>query len=116
LTGAKGVPLVLPHGPDGTHAGDRPDGCPRLLQAAGFEPEEAVSLNSFGTARASPESFAGGKLSLSSQCSPVSRTQAKLITRNRTPLPNILTNAKRLSARGSPWSIYDAPPALVEHW
>jgi len=49
----------LPHGPDGTHAGDRPDGCPRLLQAAGFEPEEAVSLNSFRTARASSESFAG---------------------------------------------------------
>jgi hypothetical protein len=29
----------LPHGPDGTHAGDRPDGCPRLLQAASSEPE-----------------------------------------------------------------------------
>src|SRR5262249_52916500 len=40
----EGRSLVLPHGPDGTHAGDRPDGCPRLLQAAGFEPEEAVSL------------------------------------------------------------------------
>src|SRR6516164_1817336 len=39
--------------------GDRPDGCPRLLQAAGFEPEEAVALNSFRTARASSESFAG---------------------------------------------------------
>ena len=37
----------------------RPDGCPRLLQAAGFEPEEAVSLNSFRTARATSESFAG---------------------------------------------------------
>jgi hypothetical protein len=22
----------LPHGPDGTHAGDRPDGCPRLSE------------------------------------------------------------------------------------
>src|SRR5215813_10378504 len=42
---AWGVPAVFSR--DGTHAGDRPDGCPRLLQAAGFEPEEAVSLNSF---------------------------------------------------------------------
>src|SRR5215831_16862598 len=34
---AWGVPAVFSR--DGTHAGDRPDGCPRLLQAAGFDPK-----------------------------------------------------------------------------
>jgi len=75
----EGVPLVLPHGPDGTHAGDRPDGCPRLLQAAGFEPEEAVSLNSFRTARASSESFAGlTSLPVSFHFEPATRLQREL--------------------------------------
>jgi len=69
----------LPHGPDGTHAGDRPDGCPWLLQAAGFEPEEAVSLNSFRTARASSESFAGlTSLPVSFHFEPATRLQREL--------------------------------------